>query len=79
MTPTYQHLAALLTQKFDVPPDELRPEATYDELGLDSLAVVELFVTLQEHWDIPLDESEAVGTLSVLDTAQLVDSKRQAA
>jgi acyl carrier protein len=52
MDPVQEHLTAVLTRKFDIDPDAVRPEATVTDLGLDSLAAVELAVTLQEHWDI---------------------------
>ncbi|WP_369191898.1 acyl carrier protein [Streptomyces sp. R08] len=73
MSAVYDHLVTTLTGKFDVPADTVRPEASYDDLGLDSLAVMELFLTLQEEWAVPLDDSEAVGTLTVRETADLVE------
>ncbi|BFV60455.1 hypothetical protein KCMC57_up55590 [Kitasatospora sp. CMC57] len=54
-----QHLATLLTEKFEVPAEHIDPQATLADLELDSLAVVELHLTLQEHWNVPLDENEA--------------------
>ncbi|WP_441248028.1 acyl carrier protein [Kitasatospora sp. McL0602] len=64
----HQHLMTVLSGKFDVPPAELKPDATLSALDLDSLARVELFLTLQEHWNIPLtdDDSSAELTLSQL-------------
>ncbi|MFE2886767.1 acyl carrier protein [Streptomyces graminifolii] len=73
MSAVYDHLVTTLTRKFDVPADIVRPDASYDDLGLDSLAVMELFLTLQEEWAVPLDDSEAVGTLTVRETADLVE------
>lgn len=52
MDPVQDHLATVLTEKFDIDPDAISPEATPTELGLDSLAAVELGDTLQEHWGI---------------------------
>jgi hypothetical protein len=40
---------------------------------LDSLAVVELYLTLQEHWNVPLDDSDANNELTVDDVARTVD------
>ncbi|MEW1699251.1 acyl carrier protein [Streptomyces sp. NPDC093249] len=51
-----RHLTALLTDKFEVPPEAVTDTATLAELDLDSLARVELVVTLQERWGVPLDE-----------------------
>ncbi|MFE3073642.1 acyl carrier protein [Streptomyces sp. NPDC059247] len=52
------HLTALLTGKFEVPPEAVTDTATLAELDLDSLARVELVVTLQEEWGVPLDEDD---------------------
>ncbi|MEW1825590.1 phosphopantetheine-binding protein [Streptomyces sp. NPDC088196] len=73
MSAVYDHLVTTLSGKFQVPADAIRPETSYDELGLDSLAVMELFLTLQEEWAVPLEDSEAVGTLTVRETADLID------
>jgi acyl carrier protein len=73
MSAVYDHLVTTLSGKFQVPADVIRPDISYDELGLDSLAVMELFLTLQEEWAVPLEDSEAVGTLTVRETADLID------
>ncbi|GAA1397694.1 hypothetical protein GCM10009639_35400 [Kitasatospora putterlickiae] len=54
----FAHLSSRLTEKFDIDPGLIRPEATLADLGLDSLAFVELLMTLQDDWDVDLDESE---------------------
>ncbi|WP_329243662.1 acyl carrier protein [Streptomyces sp. NBC_01478] len=74
MSAVHDHLVTTLTGKFGVPAGTVRPEASYDDLGLDSLAVVELFMTLQEEWDVPLDDSDAAGTLTVRETVDLVET-----
>jgi acyl carrier protein len=68
----YDHLVNLLGDKFEVPADRISPDATLGDLELDSLAVVELYVTLQEHWEIPLDDSAATADLTVDDVARAV-------
>jgi acyl carrier protein len=70
---TYRRLSDLLVAKFDVPAAQVEPDASLTDLDLDSLAVVELFVVAQEQWRIALDESEAVGTLTVRRVADLID------
>ncbi|MEV6510166.1 phosphopantetheine-binding protein [Streptomyces sp. NPDC051642] len=73
MSAVYDHLVTTLSGKFEVPADTVRPDISYDDLGLDSLAVMELFLTLQEEWAIPLEDSEAVGTLTVQETVDLIE------
>ncbi|MER7758686.1 acyl carrier protein [Streptomyces sp. NPDC097619] len=59
------HLLTTLTEKFEIPADQLSPEATLGELGMDSLAIIELYVTLQDHWAVPLDDSAAGPEITV--------------
>jgi acyl carrier protein len=75
MEDTYQRLVELLVGKFEVRAEQVAPQATLTDLDLDSLAVVELFVVVQERWGAPLEESEAVGSLTVRETAQLIDRR----
>lgn len=45
----YTRLAYYLTEMFEVPAEDIRPEAKlYDDLGLDSIDAVDLLVKLQE-------------------------------
>ena len=76
MSAVYDHLVTTLSGKFEVPATTVRPDVSYDELGLDSLAVMELFLTLQEEWAVPLEDSEAVGTLTVRETVDLIEKLR---
>ncbi|QHC22680.1 acyl carrier protein [Streptomyces sp. GS7] len=59
MDDVLQHLMTVLTEKFDVPADAIRADSTLTDLDLDSLAVVEFAVTLQDHWHIDLDDDAA--------------------
>lgn len=72
MDRVYDRLVTLLGDKFEVDPDLIAPQATLGELDLDSLAVVELYVTLQEEWQVPLDDSDASADLTVADVARAV-------
>ncbi|MFI9331358.1 acyl carrier protein [Kitasatospora sp. NPDC052868] len=56
MNPVREHLVALLSGQFEVPTDAIGDDAALGDLDLDSLARVELVVSLQEHWGIGLDD-----------------------
>jgi len=68
-----EHLKTVLVDKFEVPADKVTLQARLTDLDLDSLAVVELYLTLQEHWNIPLDDGDANNELTVDDVARTVD------
>jgi acyl carrier protein len=53
---TQDDFLELLQNHFDMPADTLRPEATLEELGWDSLAMVELVVIMEERTGLALQE-----------------------
>ncbi|KPI29308.1 acyl carrier protein familyprotein [Actinobacteria bacterium OK074] len=72
MDRVYEHVVTVLSDKFEVPAELINPDVTLEELELDSLAVVELYVTLQEELAVPLDDSAATGELTVGQVARSV-------
>ncbi|MGI5466663.1 acyl carrier protein [Streptomyces sp. CA-132043] len=60
-------LAQLLSEHFEIDADQLRPNATFDELELDSLAVMELVVVIEEQTGLELVEEDlGLGPTSTL-------------
>ncbi|MEU9121569.1 acyl carrier protein [Streptomyces sp. NPDC048506] len=75
METVYDQLVTVLTEKFEVDAEQIRPDVTLAALELDSLAVVELYVTLQEHWQIPLEEDDAAAELTLNQLARAVEEQ----
>ncbi|MEY9988286.1 acyl carrier protein [Streptomyces sp. V4I8] len=73
MPDTYFNLVKLLSDNFDVPAEEISRHVTLGDLGLDSLAAVELFVIVDREWNITLDEGEAVPDRSIQEVVSYVD------
>lgn len=67
-----EHLNGLLVNKFDVPAQAVREEATLGDLELDSLARVELFITLEERWGVAFGEDGGDDAAAAITFAQLV-------
>ena len=76
MTP-YAFLADVLSEKYDVDPDAISPEATLTELGLDSLTIVELLFDVEDEFGIEVPE-ERVTFETLAEAAALVDELVQA-
>ncbi|MEU4348198.1 acyl carrier protein [Streptomyces sp. NPDC023838] len=68
----YDFIVSYLTTGLAVPPTELRPETTFGELELDSIALVELVVTVNDHYAIALDDTELTPNTTLAETANLV-------
>lgn len=68
MSAMYGRLVGLLVDRFDVDPAELAPDTTFDDLDMDSLHLLELFlvvhaelgVAVGEHTSTPRDTIGAV-------------------
>ena len=56
---SYELVSTLLSSQFEVDPAAIGPEASLEDLGLDSLAAVELLDILQERTNVPLATQDA--------------------
>ncbi len=52
----YPTVATILTEQFKVDRDLLSPEATLDQLGLDSLTLMELVFALEDTFSVRIPE-----------------------
>jgi acyl carrier protein len=68
----YEFLAKILSEKYDVDPELISADATWDALGLDSFTIVELIFDVEDEFDIEISEERA--TFQTLgDAAAVVD------
>ncbi|GAA1913864.1 hypothetical protein GCM10009837_43220 [Streptomyces durmitorensis] len=70
---------SVLTGKFEVPQDLILPEATLESLDLDSLALAELALALQEELAVEVQEHEATKSTTVAGLTATLAAKRTAA
>lgn len=74
--PTFDAISAVLAEKFKVEPARIEPATTLEQLGLDSLALMEFVFAVEDRFDVRipeerLDPREAGVTLDRL--ASLID------
>jgi acyl carrier protein len=55
----YTFIAELLSEKYDVDPEAISPDAELTELGLDSLTVVEMLFDVEDEFEIEVPEERA--------------------
>ena len=68
----YELVSTLLSSQFEVDPDAVEPGASLADLGLDSLAAVELLDILQERTKVQLETEEADLALTVGELADRI-------
>ncbi len=65
----------IITEKLSVEMDEIVPEASFvDDLGADSLDLVELIMTMEEEFDIDISDEDAENILTVKDAIDYINS-----
>ena len=72
---TLSEIQAMLSSEFELPVEQLRPEQSLEELGIDSLAAIEFMFEIEDKFSITFDERSQVTTVS--DIAVLVDAAMQ--
>jgi acyl carrier protein len=51
---TFERLRAILAEKFEVAPEIIDPAARMDQLGIDSLAVIEVIFQIEDEFKISI-------------------------
>ncbi|MFO7840473.1 MAG: acyl carrier protein [Desulfosalsimonadaceae bacterium] len=66
----------LIAEKLDIDAAEVVPDASLiDDLGADSLAIVELIMTMEEEFDIEVPDEDAENLLTVKDAINYIADK----
>ena len=74
--PIFTRLRALATDVLDLQDDQVVPEARFaDDLGADSLDLVELVEALEEEFDVQIDDEELADVLTVGEAYELLVGK----
>lgn len=78
MHETYDTFRSVLTSSFRVPEDAIHPQATLEQLGLDSLALTELVLILHERFGVKISKEYAAPGRTVAEVADHLDALRAA-
>ena len=70
----YEKLVAFAAEHLELDPSEISPESTFEDLGIDSLDIVEMIMDLESELGVDLDmEDQKIATFQ--DLANFVESK----
>jgi acyl carrier protein len=77
---TLDNLAAIIAERFNIDPAAVLPEATLDELGFDSLSMVDLAVLLEKKAKIFIIDKKLndISTIADILAAAAADEERTA-
>lgn len=68
---TVDEVVRLIHEKFGVEPDMLDPTKPLTEFGLDSLSLIELIFTVEEHFKVEISDHAEINNIT--DLATLID------
>ncbi len=73
---TFDRVKKVVVEQLDVSEDEVTPQASFvDDLGADSLDVVELVMGLEEEFDIEIPDEDAEKIATVEGAVSYIDAK----
>ncbi|MBO1265681.1 MAG: acyl carrier protein [Clostridia bacterium] len=72
----FEKVKAVLVEELTLGEDEITMESNFEELGIDSLDLVELVMKLEEEFDITIEESEELKTIK--DVVEYITSAKEA-
>jgi acyl carrier protein len=74
---TFDKVKKVVVDQLDVSEDEVTPQASFvEDLGADSLDVVELIMGLEEEFDIEIPDEDAEKIATVQDAVNYIDTKQ---
>jgi acyl carrier protein len=71
----YELLKTIMVEDLKLDPAEVTPDATREDAGLDSLAVVELSMVLSRRLGVDIPDDELLELKTVADIAQLIEQR----
>lgn len=73
---SFDKVKKLLSEQLNIPAEKITMESkVIDDLGADSLDVVEMLMTLEEQFNITVSDEESVNLKTVGDIVKLIDAK----
>lgn len=73
---TFDKVKKLLADQLNISADKITENSkVIDDLGADSLDVVEMLMTLEDEFNVTVSDEESVGLKTVGDIVKLIDKK----
>ena len=71
----FKVIVDLLSEQFSVEPEEITMQTTLEDLGADSLDIVEMLMAIEENFGITVSDEEAVTLKTISDVADFIEKK----
>ncbi len=62
----YDKIVEIISEKLDIDKDVIKPESSFDDMEVDSLYMVEIMLSIEEEFDITLEDVFRLKTVADL-------------
>lgn len=73
---TQRKVAEIIAEKLSIPASNIRPDATFKDLGADSLDIVEIIMNFEETFGIEIKDEEAEKIQTIEQAVDLIHQAR---
>ena len=70
----FEKIKAIIVDKLSVDPEEVAMEKNFDDVGADSLDIVEIVMAIEEEFDVEIADDEAEQAKSVGDVVTYIQT-----
>ena len=78
MASLFDEVKEVIVEQLNVSPDEVKPESRFvEDLGADSLDVVEMIMALEEKFELEIPDSEAEKIKTVQDVVDYIEKHKK--
>ncbi|PKK38643.1 Acyl carrier protein [Clostridiaceae bacterium JG1575] len=72
----FEKVRDIIADKLGMSPEEIRMDMGFEDLGADSLDLMEVIMALEDEFDLTMPEDEASNTKTVADLVQFIQEAR---
>ena len=72
----YDKIAAIIADQLDMDIEDITADSTFEDLGADSLDVVDVIMTLEDEFDMEIPDEAIEGMKTVGDLAKYVEDNQ---
>ena len=73
---TYNKIADIVVEKLGVAKDSIKPTSTFQDLGADSLDMVEIIMKLEEQFGVEISDEDAEHMQTMDDVVSYIQERR---
>lgn len=59
----FEKIRDIISEQLEIDKDNIKPETTFEELGMDSLELFQIIVDMEEAFDIRIEDGEDIKTV----------------